>query len=72
MDNMQSKEAKLYKALDSLEALVQRNLSDLSTWNESERNFNITYADERVTFSDFLIGLRNEIRKDTIVKLAES
>ena len=71
-EEMESTEAKIYKAFDSLEALIQHNLSDLSTWSENEKTFNLTYADERVVFSRFLSELREEIRKDTILKLTKS
>ena len=32
MDQRQTPEAKIYKAIDNLEAVIQHNLSDLSTW----------------------------------------
>ena len=72
MEEMETKEAKVYKALDSLEALIQHNLSDLSTWSEHEKTFNLSYADKRVTFSKFLSELREEIRNDTIKKLSKT
>jgi putative hydrolase of HD superfamily len=36
MAKRESTEAKVYKAIDSLEALVQHNISDLSTWIPKE------------------------------------
>lgn len=62
-------EAKLYKALDGLEALIQHNESDIGTWTEHEKSFNLTYTDDRVTFSPYLSALREEIRKDTMEKV---
>ncbi len=64
-------EAKIHKAIDSLEALIQHNISDLSTWIPREYELNKTYADDKVTFSDYLKKLREEIRKDTLKKLGE-
>ena len=32
MELRESREAKIYKAIDSLEALIQHNFSDISTW----------------------------------------
>ena len=64
-------EAKIYKALDGLEAVIQHNISDLSTWIPSEYDFNLTYADDKVSFSDYFKGLREEIRKDTLKKLGK-
>ena len=64
-------EAKLYKAIDSLEAVMQHNLSDIATWIPKEYALNMTYADDKVAFSDYLKALREEIRKDTMEKIAE-
>ena len=64
-------EAKIYKAIDSLEALIQHNISDLSTWIPKEYELNKTYADDKVAFSEYLRELREEIRKDTFKKLGE-
>ncbi|MCR4694375.1 MAG: HD domain-containing protein [Pseudobutyrivibrio sp.] len=72
MEERKTLEAKIYKAIDSQEALIQHNFSDLSTWTEHEKSFNLTYADDRVGFSDFMTGLREEIRRDTIQKLLEA
>lgn len=69
MEERQTLEAKIYKAIDSLEALIQHNFSDISTWSENEFALNLTYADERVRFSEYLSVLREEIRKDTIEKI---
>ena len=68
----QTIEAKVYKAIDGLEALIQHNLSDISTWIPREYDLNMTYADDKVAFSDYLKALREEIRKDTIQKIEES
>ncbi len=72
MAKRETVEAKIYKAIDSLEALIQHNISDLTTWIPREYELNKTYADDRVDFSGYLKGLREEIRKDTLEKLADS
>ena len=64
-------ESKIYKALDGLEALIQHNISDLSTWIPKEYELNKTYADDKVAFSEYLTELREEIRKDTMGKIGE-
>ncbi len=64
-------EAKVYKVIDSLEALIQHNISDLSTWIPKEYELNKTYADDKVVFSEYLKRLREEIRRDTLEKLGE-
>ena len=63
-------EAKIYKALDGLEAVIQHNESDLASWIPREYELNLTYADDKVAFSEYLTALRREIRRDTEAKLA--
>ena len=54
MDEQKTKEAKLYKSLDKLEALIQHNESPLDTWAENEFELNKTYAFDEVAFSSWL------------------
>lgn len=72
MDARQTQEAKIYKALDNLEAVIQHNFSELSTWIPREYELNMTYGDDKVEFSDYLRRLREEIRQDTRKKLGEA
>ena len=69
MEAQQTKEAKLYKALDKLEALIQHNESPLDTWSDNEYELNKTYAFDAVSFSGWLTELRKAILDDTIEKL---
>ncbi len=69
MDAQETTEAKLYKALDKLEALIQHNESPIDTWSENEYELNKTYAFDTVAFSEWLTVLRNEILNDTLVKI---
>lgn len=48
MTERKTVEAKIYKAIDSLEALIQHNASDLSTWIPKEYKLNLTYAIQSV------------------------
>ena len=70
MDALETDEAKLYKALDKLEAVIQHNESDIATWLPREYELNLTYADENVAFSDYLRRLREEVRRETRDKIA--
>ena len=73
MNERKTLEARIFKAMDSLEALIQHNESNLSTWSENEYELNMHYADDKVSFSPYLTSLRELIRKDTIAKIeAES
>ena len=65
-------EARLYKAIDSLEAVIQHNISDLSTWIPGEYELNKTYGEDKVEFSAYLKTLRGEIRRDTLKKIGEA
>ena len=71
MNALETQEAKIYKAIDRLEALIQHNSSDLSTWIPREYELNLTYADDKVTFSQYLQTVRNEVRKDTLEKIGK-
>lgn len=69
MEARQTQEAKIYKAIDGLEAVVQHNESDISTWLPMEYELNKTYADDKVAFSEYMMKLREEIRKETLKKI---
>lgn len=70
MDALETDEARLYKALDKLEAVIQHNESNIATWLPREYELNLTYADENVAFSDYLKRLREEVRRETRDKIA--
>lgn len=72
MNALQTQEAKIYKALDGLEAVIQHNESDISTWEPHEYNLQLTYAQDRVQFSPYLTRLREQIRQDSLAKIAEA
>lgn len=72
MDAQQTKEARLYKALDKLEAVIQHNESDISTWIPLEYQLNRTYATENAEEFPFLKALREEMRMDTEKKIQEA
>ena len=69
MEAQQTPEAKLYKALDKLEAVIQHNESPIDTWTENEYDLNKTYAFDAVAFSPWLSALRQEILNDTLEKI---
>ena len=72
MNARQTQEAKIYKALDSLEAVIQHNESDISTWIPHEYDLNLTYGADKAAFSPYLTALRSEIKADTIRKIEEA
>lgn len=70
MNAQKTPEAKLYKSLDKLEAVIQHNESPLDTWEPHEYELNKTYAFDTVAFSEWLTALRKEIYHDTVEKIA--
>lgn len=72
MEAQQTKEAKIYKALDKLEAVIQHNESPLDTWLPLEYELNQTYgAKEAEAADDFLVALRQLAKEDTKQKLMQ-
>ena len=71
MERRESLESRVYKAIDNLEAVIQHNFSDLSTWIQREYELNKTYGDDKVAFSPYLTALREEVRQDTLRKIGE-
>lgn len=72
MEALQTLEAKIYKSIDGLEAVVQHNFSDISTWLPNEYQLNQTYARNRVGFSPYLTQLRELMGEDTLQKIREA
>lgn len=71
MEALETLEAKIYKALDKMEALIQHNEADLSTWLPLEYELNLTYGTEQVQFSEYLKQLKEEINQDTREKIQD-
>ena len=69
MNALETQEAKIYKAIDKMEAVLQHNLSDLSTWIPHEYQLNQTYGAEQAAFSPYLTALRQELKADTLEKI---
>ena len=69
MEALNTREAKLYKALDKLEALISHNESDLSTWLPLEYDLQLTYGQENMQFSEYLKAFRALIDACTIDKI---
>lgn len=71
MEELKTDEARLYKALDCMEAVISHNESELSTWIPLERTLNLTYGEKYVEWNDWLKELKKECNDDTIKKLAQ-
>lgn len=69
MAQRETVEAKIFKALDNMEAVIQHNESDIATWSDNEYELNLTYGGDKVTFSEYLSRLREALRDETIQKI---
>lgn len=70
MNALQTPEAKLYKCLDKLEAVIQHNESPIDTWEPLEYDLNRRYAFDTVAYSPYLTELRQAIREETDEKIS--
>ena len=70
MNAMETQEAKIYKALDKMEAVIQHNESDISTWLPLEYDLQLTYGEENVQFSSYMQQLKAEVNDWTGEKIA--
>ncbi len=64
-----TEEAKLFKALDNLEAVLSHNEADLATWLPLEHTENLVYGQENCDWSPWTKEMREELRKDSLLKL---
>ena len=71
MNAQETREAKIYKALDKMEAVIQHNESDISTWLPLEYDLQLRYGAENVEFSPWFRSLKAEIDDWTRRKIAE-
>lgn len=72
MNAMQTLEARIYKALDKMEAVIQHNEADISTWLPLEYDLQLTYGRENVQFSPWMQQLKVELDSWTRRKIEES
>ena len=54
MEEQRTLEAKIFKALDKMEALISHNEADISTWLPLEYELNLTYGEAQVQFSEYI------------------
>ena len=71
MDALITQEARLYKALDKMEAVMQHNESDISTWIPLEYDLQQTYAVENAEEFPYLKELRALMLDDTKQKIKQ-
>ncbi len=62
-------ESKIFKALDKMEAVIQHNEADISTWLPLEYDLNLTYGEKEVEFSTYMKELKETINEDARNKI---
>jgi putative hydrolase of HD superfamily len=72
MQSQKSIESRIFKALDKMEAIIQHNEADISTWLPLEYELNLTYGEKEVEFSEYMKELKQAINEDTIRKMQYS
>ena len=69
MEKRQTMEAKIYKALDRLEAVIQHNEAPISSWLPLEYDLQQTYGWQEAQVHERLKQLRQTAKEDTIEKI---
>ncbi len=65
-------EAKIAKALDKLEAVIQHDEADISTWIPLEFDLQYTYAEAATAFSEYLTALKEDVDVLTTKRIEEA
>ncbi len=69
MIEQNTEEAKLFKALDKLEAAISHNEADIRTWLPLEYDLNPEYGRKECQFSDYLSQLQEDIKSVSLEKI---
>ena len=72
MEARQTPEAKVYKAMDRLEAVIQHNEADISTWLPLEYELQLTYGEKDVAFHPVLQAIKDENNRITREKIEKA
>ena len=72
MEALETKEAKFFKALDRMEAVIQHNEADISSWIPIEYEYQMSYGVENANEFPVLEAIRKQMQEDTIQKIEES
>ena len=65
-------EARLVNAMDKLEALIQHNEADISTWLPLEYDLQLSYGQKETRFSPWLRALMEEVIEDSRRKIRKA
>lgn len=65
-------EAKIYKALDKMEAVIQHNESDIRTWLPLEYDLQLAYGEKETAFSEVFREIKEFANNETRKKIEKS
>lgn len=69
IDEQKTEEAKLFRALDKLEAAISHNEADLRTWLPLEYELNPEYGFMECQFSPYMKKLKEVVRQHSLDKI---
>lgn len=72
MKERQTPEAKLFKALDNMEAVISHNEADISSWIPFEYSENLVYGQDTAAWSDWTRRLRAQLKEDSLLKIEQA
>ena len=71
IDDQKTPEAKLFKSLDNIEAVISHNEADIKTWLPLEFKENQIYGEENCEWSEWIKNLRKIVKDDTLKKIQD-
>lgn len=69
MKEQRTPEARLYKALDKMEAVLQHNQASIETWLPLEYELQMNYGEKEVAYSPYLMELKKQLNEDSRKKI---
>ena len=69
MNALETEEAKLYKSLDRLEAVIQHDEADISTWLPLEYELQLTYGEKDAKHFKYMKELQEYMKEVTREKI---
>ena len=71
MDELKTEEAKLWKAMDKLEASIQHNEAEIRTWLPLEYELNPVYGEKECGFNEYMKSLQEYTKQLSLDKIAK-
>ncbi len=69
IEDQTTPEAKLFKSLDNLEAVISHNEANIKTWLPLEFKENLIYGEENCEWSEWTKNLRAVVKEDSLNKI---